>query len=424
MEIKQKTISKPCSLEGIGLHRGKEVKITFHPAPENHGIVFKICKDDLKTEEIKVAAKNLFDKQLRTALSNGGVVIETVEHVLSALNGLGITNLLIEMNEFEPPACDGCSLEYCNALMNAGIEEQNATQEVYVVKEPISIYGGEDSHITILPSKSGMTVSYSLAGEDLPEQFVNYKHTKENYLNTVAVARTFCRKFEVDALKSIPEVGEGANEENTLIVDLQSIKKEQKIENELAYHKILDLLGDLCFLGQPIQGHIICHKSGHSCNHKIVKELIKNDSKNDFFLDINDIKKILPHAYPFLLVDKVIHHEANKKVVGLKNVTYNEAFFQGHFPHQPIMPGVLLIEALAQTGAVFVYHKGLDNNQLVLFAGADKVKFRRQVMPGDQVILEVVAKNLKASVGIVKATARVENQIACEAELKFMIVKK
>ena len=422
MAIKQKTISKPCSLEGIGLHRGKEVKITFHPAISNHGIVFRICKNDLKSEEVKVAAKNIFDKQLRTALSNNGVVVETVEHVLSAVEGLGISNILIEMNENEPPAADGSSLKYCNMLIEAGIEEQDTERDVYVVKEPISIYSEEDSYITILPSKKGLSVSYTLTGEKYPNQYVTYEHSTENYLETVAKARTFCRKFEVDVLKSIPEVGEGANEENTLIVDLETINETQKIENELAYHKILDLIGDLAFLEKPLQGHIICHKSGHSCNHKIVKALI--DANDDHILDINEIKKILPHAYPFLLVDKITHYEENKSVVGLKNVTYNESFFQGHFPTEPIMPGVLLIEALAQTGAVLIYNKGSNKNKLVLFAGVDKVKFRRQVIPGDQVILEVIAKNIKSSLGIVKAVARVENQIACEAELKFMVVEK
>ena len=422
MVIKQKTISESCSLEGVGLHRGKKVKITFHPAESNHGIVFRICRDGLKSEEIKVAAKNLFEKQLRTALSNNGVVVETVEHVLSAVQGLGISNLIIEMDENEPPACDGCSLMFCNALIDAGIIEQEAENHVHIIKEPISVYDAEDSYITILPTKSGLKISYSLAGEQLPNQYVTYEHSTKNYLETVAKARTFCRKFEIDALKLIPEVGEGATEENTLIVDLGTISTAQKIENELAYHKILDLIGDLCFLGKPIQGHIICHKSGHSSNHKVVQSLIAQSENN--VLDINEIKKILPHAYPFLLVDKITHYEENKSVVGLKNVTYNESFFQGHFPTEPIMPGVLLIEALAQTGAVLIYNKGSNKNKLVLFAGVDKVKFRRQVIPGDQVVLEVIAKNIKSSLGIVKAVARVENQIACEAELKFMVVEK
>jgi UDP-3-O-[3-hydroxymyristoyl] N-acetylglucosamine deacetylase / 3-hydroxyacyl-[acyl-carrier-protein] dehydratase len=422
LAIKQKTITNSVTIEGVGLHRGKPVVMTFHPAEVDHGIAFKINIDDMKSEMVKVCSKNIFDKQLRTALTSGGIIIETVEHVLSAVNGLGIKNLLIEMDEIEPPACDGCSLFFCEKLIEAGIIDQEKDCDVFVVKEPISVYEDEGTSITILPAKSGMTISYSLAGEELPNQFVTYAHSTENYLKSVAISRTFCRKFEIEVLKSTAEVGEGANQDNTLIVDLETINSEQKIDNELAYHKILDLIGDLSFFGRGIQGHIICHKSGHSCNHKIVKELIsKSDNK---IMDINEIKKILPHAYPFLLVDKIIHYEENKSVIGLKNVTYNESFFQGHFPYQPIMPGVLLIEALAQTGAVFVYKKGLKNNQLVLFAGADKVKFRRQVIPGDQVILEVIAKNLKASVGIVKAVARVENQVACEAELKFMTVEK
>lgn len=422
MKITQKTINKSCQIEGVSLHRGLPVKAVFHPAEVDAGIVFKVVSKSGEEEFIPVASGNLCNRELRSAMTNGKAVVETVEHVLSAVEGLGIHNLIIELNEIEPPACDGSAFKFCEVLQKTGIREQEKEIEVYVVKEPLTVYDKEGSYITVLPNKDGLKVTYTLDGDALPRQNIEYEHSTESYIETVSRARTFCRSFEVEFLKATSNVGEGANEENTLVVDLNTVDEKQKFPNELAYHKVLDLIGDLSFLGQPLHAHLICHKSGHSCNHKLVKELVKR--KQDCVFNINRIKEILPHAYPFLLVDKILEYEENRRVVGLKNVTYNEQFFQGHFPQEPIMPGVLLIEALAQTGAVFLYKNQTNKDKLVLFSGVDKVKFRRQVVPGDQVILEVVAKNIKPSMGIVKATASVNGSLACEAELKFMTVTK
>lgn len=418
---KQKTISSTCELNGVGLHLGQNVNMKFFPGEEDQGIIFKLKKTDGEFVNIPASGKLLKDKILRTAIGYDDGAVETVEHVLAAASGLGLTNLTIEMDSPEPAACDGCALEFTETLENAGIIEQEKNSEEYVIKKPISVYCEEGGSITAVPHSSGLKVSYTLAGEGLPEQHVEYTHNLENFKKYIAPSRTFCREADIEHLQKLPEVGKGATEANTLVVNLSNLEEKQKFENELAYHKVLDLLGDLSLFGKIVRGHLICHQSGHKCNHLLLKALRKES--NDVELNINRIKDILPHSYPFLLVDKILEYEENKRVVGLKNVTINEHFFQGHFPDEPIMPGVLLIEALAQTGAVFIYRYHGDG-KLVLFTGVDKVKFRHRVIPGDQVILEVDAIHMKPNGGVVKGVAKVDGAIACQAEMKFMIVKK
>lgn len=417
---KQKTLASPCTIEGKGLHLGLPVKMKFLPAEEGHGIRFRILEKD-QSVEIPALAKNLNEKILRTALSMNGTCVETVEHVLAAASGLDITNLLIEMDNKEPAACDGAAFEICTALEKAGVIDQKADREEFVIKKSITVNSPKGGSITALPYSEGLKISYTLGGEGLPDQHVEYEHSPESFKTWVAPSRTFCREFEVEALKNLPDVGCGANEKNTLLVKLDTFEEQQKYANELAYHKILDLLGDLSLLGVHIRGHLICYHSGHSCNHELVRALRKE--KNGCELNINEIKDILPHSYPFLLVDRILEYEENKRVVGLKNVTINEPYFPGHFPGEPIMPGVLLIEALAQTGAVFIYRYH-GQGKLVLFTGVDKVKFRHRVVPGDQVILEVEAITMKAHGGVVKGLAKVGGAIACEAEMKFMVVNR
>lgn len=418
----QKTLKAPCQFQGKGLHLGRLVNMSFLPAEENYGIRFKIEENGQKIE-IPASSDYIHAKKLRTAIGNKGTVIETVEHVLAAAYGLGITNLIIEMDEIEPAAFDGSAVDLCQLFLDTGLEEQSAEKEFYVVKDSFAVQVDDDNHITALPYSKGLKISYFLSGEGLPNQYVEYEHSEENFLKHIAPARTFCREFEVEALKEMPEVGDGADESNTLLVALDTLHQKQRFDNELAYHKVLDLIGDMSLLGKGIKGHLVCHRSGHSCNHQLLRKF-QSEQQQEGLLSIHKIKEILPHAYPFLLVDRILDFEENKRVVGLKNVTINEPFFQGHFPNEPIMPGVLLIESLAQTGAVFLYRNNDSSNKLVLFTGADRVKFRRQVIPGDQVILEVIAKHMKSNVGVVKAIATVDGAVACEADMKFMTVDK
>ena len=414
----QITVAAPVAFSGLGLHLGQPCRLVCRPAAEGSGVYFV----NLKGQKSYPSLDNLRDRPLRTAFETDGFAIETAEHLLAAIQGVGISNLEIEIDGIEPPALDGSARIYAEELLRIGLVEQKTEKACFVVDEPLVVQDSGGGQITALPYK-GLKITYVLSGEGLPNQVVDYEHTQENFMAQIAPARTFCRKFEAEALRAMPGIGDGANESNTLLVDLDTIETDQKIKNELAAHKILDLLGDLALAGRDIKAHLICHRSGHSCNHELLKAIRRQSG--EFGLSINVIKEILPHAYPFLLVDRILYYEENKRVVGLKNVSVNEPFFPGHFPDEPIMPGVLLIEALAQTGAVFIYrNQGAKEKKLVLFTGVDKVKFRHRVTPGDQVILEVEAKNLKAHMGVVKAVARVGGALACEAELKFMIVDK
>jgi|SaaInlStandDraft_1057018.scaffolds.fasta_scaffold05390_7 UDP-3-O-[3-hydroxymyristoyl] N-acetylglucosamine deacetylase / 3-hydroxyacyl-[acyl-carrier-protein] dehydratase len=417
--VNQVTIKNEVSLIGPGLHLGKSAKVLLKPADEYSGITFSVGG-----KVLPASFENITQRPLRTALELEGVSVETVEHLLSAIHGMGVTNIQVEMDGSEPPACDGSSQEFCVALEEAGFQEQKADAVEYAISEPLFVSvpdnGGE---IIGLPYSEGLKITYILSGKGLPDQMVEYKHSKENYLSSVSKARTFCRQFEVDHLSNMEGVGDGANENNTLVVNLETLENDQRFRNELAYHKILDLIGDLALLGKQLKGHLICYHSGHACNHELLRALRQQSGEHS--LNIYDIKKILPHAYPFLLVDRILDYEENKRVVGLKNVTINEPFFEGHFPGEPIMPGVLLIEALAQTGAACLHRDfSEESERLVLFTGADKVKFRHRVIPGDQVILDIQVKNLRSQMGVVRGVAKVGSAVACEAELKFMIVER
>ena len=419
LESPQLTLAAPVCFEGRGLHRGHPAKVRLLPANVNTGLVFVSPQG----QECAVELNVLELRPLRTALTKDGFSVETVEHLLAAINGLGISNVRIEIDGAEPPALDGSSLEYAQKILSVGISQQDVLKKVYKVDEPVVVHSEAGGQITALPYPRGLKVSYVLSGDGLPSQVLEYEHSPATFLERIAGARTFCREFEVELLKATPGIGDGANENNTLVVNLKDIEQKQRLPNELAAHKILDLLGDLALFGKDIHAHLICHRSGHACNQDLLRALRRKSG--EFALNINVIKEILPHAYPFLLVDRILDYEENKRVVGLKNVSVNEPYFPGHFPDEPIMPGVLLLEALAQTGAVFIYrNQSIKEKKLVLFTGVDKVKFRQRVVPGDQVILEVEAKNLKSHMGIVTAVARVGGLVACEAELKFMIVEK
>lgn len=421
MKNNQKTLARIIEISGKSLHLGRDVNMRLLPGEIDSGIVFSRIGSNGK-QVVKATYEQLCDKPLRTAISENGADIETVEHLLAAAHGLGLHNFEVELDGPEPPATDGSALEFSHRILEAGLEEQDATRKVFRVTKPISVFSPEGGNITVYPFK-GLRVTYVLSGPGLPNQCIEYEHSTENFLSKIAPARTFCREFEVETLKNIVGIGDGANEDNTLVVRLEDLHTKQRIENELASHKVLDLLGDLYLFGMDIEGHFVCHQSGHSCNHQLLKAM--RQASGEFTLNINAIKEILPHAYPFLLVDRILDYKQNDRVVGLKNVTVNEPFFTGHFPDEPIMPGVLLIEALAQTGAVFIYRNdGAKSKRLVLFTGVDKVKFRHRVVPGDQLILEIEAKNMKSSMGLVRAKATVEGALACEAELKFMIVEK
>jgi len=285
----------------------------------------------------------------------------------------------------------------------------------------------KDSVLLVLPYDGGLKISYTLEfAEPALRQHVCFEVTRETFIKDIAPARTFCLKEHVDEMRAAG-CGKGANCENTLVIDGgQVVDNELRFKNEFARHKVLDLIGDLYLLGMPLEAEIIAVKSGHALNRKLVKELRgarkSPAAPKPYYMDVNKIMEVLPHRYPFLLVDRILEFEADRRVVGIKNLTMNEEFFQGHFPGRPMMPGVLQLEAMAQTGGILLMEKLVGRNKLAVLMGFDNVKYRQQVVPGDTLRMEVTTKKIRSSMGIVDAVATVDGRVASQATIKFMIV--
>jgi UDP-3-O-[3-hydroxymyristoyl] N-acetylglucosamine deacetylase/3-hydroxyacyl-[acyl-carrier-protein] dehydratase len=435
----QKTISKEISLQGAGLHTGNTVKVKFKPAPINTGILF--IRTDIQSKPIIRAEVDYvlsIDKNpRRTSIGLKGIEVQTVEHLLAVLSGLGIDNLIIEIDNNEIPGLDGSGINFIKALEDAGIVSQNSARKYFSVKEPIWV---EDSgaSIAILPA-TDLRISYILSypHDLLKAQYLDFVISPDIFSKEIAPSRTFCLEEEVDDLRQ-QGLGKGANYENTLVVGEKGIiKNTLRFSDEFARHKILDIMGDLSLLGQPIKGHVIAVKSGHPLNMKLLTRLkqqkdrfelsgVSSGCKVQFsgpVLEAREIMQILPHRYPFLLVDRVISMEEGKRAVGIKNVTMNDNFFTGHFPNRPVMPGVLIIEAMAQLGGVLMLYPQENRGKLAFFMAANNVKFRKAVVPGDQLVLEVEVGKIKSKTGQVFTKALIDGKVVAEAELMFALVE-
>ncbi|MDD4899027.1 MAG: bifunctional UDP-3-O-[3-hydroxymyristoyl] N-acetylglucosamine deacetylase/3-hydroxyacyl-ACP dehydratase, partial [Candidatus Omnitrophica bacterium] len=423
---KQKTIEREISISGIGLHTGNKVKVIFKPAPVDSGINF--VRTDLPAKpKVKADINSLLAQSRsprRTSIGGAEFDIQTIEHLMSALAGSGIDNLTIEIDNKEVPGMDGSSLNFLEALSKAGIIEQEKERQVFTLKDPIFIEE-EGSYIIAFPS-SEFKISYTLDYRHpyLKTQFLEVKIDGQNFQALLAPARTFCLEEEAAQLQS-QGLGCGANYDNTLVVGKNGVVKNKlRFEDEFIRHKILDLLGDLYLLGSPLKAHVIAIRSGHSLNLKLVKKISEQKTRSASagvsagyvpqdgeILDVSKIKEILPHRQPFLFVDRIIALEKGKHATGLKNVTINDYFFEGHFPGRPVMPGVLILEALAQVGGVMMLASEENKGKLAFFLSADNVKFRRTVLPGDQLILKVEAGKIKTRTAQVFGKAYVEDKI-------------
>lgn len=436
---KQKTIAKPESFSGVGLHTGSLTTVTFKPAPPDTGIVF--YRVDLPDKPaIPADIDHVVDVSRGTTIGIGNATVHTVEHGLAAMVGLGIDNLIIELDAEEIPNGDGSAMPVLGALLRAGIVEQEAAKKFITVDRPV-YYRQDDVTLNILPSdelRVTMTIAYDHVA--IGTQYASFTIDESTFQKEIAPARTFCFLREVKMLQDQGLIMGGSLESAVVIGDEGILNDDLRFPDEFVRHKILDLLGDTFLLGRPLKGHIIGVKCGHAKNvmfSKQIKKVYSNGhntkplkdyrisaQRSDSALDVNKIMRILPHRYPFLLVDRILSFEPLKRVTGIKNVTVNEPFFQGHWPDIPVMPGVLIIEAMAQVSSVLIFgENGEPKDQLAFFMGVDKAKFRRTVVPGDQLVIEAEMIQHRHNACRVKAVAIVDGVTAAEAIMTFGLVE-
>ncbi len=433
----QRTLKKPVEYKGIGLHTGEEVTVRFLPAPANSGLVFKVKKGE-EWVEIPALVDFIPENQpfLRnTTLRREGVEIHTVEHILAALYGLNIDNCVIEVSASEPPEPeDGSCRAFVERLLDAGMRDQGVPVVFYDVKRPIQWSRGQVG-ITAIPY-DGFRVSFTIQYDNpvIGTQYASYEIDPDSFTREIAPSRTFALKKDINHLQAMGLI-KGGTLKNALVVDDERILNEEglRFPDEFVRHKILDLMGDLALLGMPIKGHIISLKSGHETNVKFVRRLMALEkrqmriypTKKPTYWDISAVMDLLPHRYPFLLIDRILEVEPEKSARGLKNVTINEPFFQGHFPGHPIMPGVLIVEAMAQLGGVLLLSMiEQPETKLVYFSAIDKARFRKPVLPGDQLIIDIELLRFRRNTCRMKATASVDGSVAAEAEMLAAIVNR
>jgi len=428
----QRTIENPADIRGRGLFTGAEVTLRFKPAEPDSGVTFVRLDTDVPTR-IPAHVRNVTKRARRSAIRNGTYAVETVEHCMAALHGLGIDNIEIELNAGELPGGDGSSLFFVDSLKKAGIIEQESKLRPIIIEDTIHVTDGAAELIAVPGPRNHLDILYDLdygPHADIPRQFLAITLTDESFCSDIASARTFLLEAEA---KQFQAAGMGAH---LSYKDIVVIGKDGVIGNEFRYpdecvrHKILDLIGDVYLAGRPIFGKIIATRSGHALNHELVRRLLDAIERKDRHnrlaapatIDARQLHRILPHRYPFLMIDRVIEIDGDRRAVGVKNVSINEPFFQGHFPSQPIMPGVLIIEAMAQLAGILLSQKLEHTGKIAVLLSMDNVKFRRQVIPGDRLVMEVETLRVKARTGHVRARATVEDSLVAQAEIKFMLV--
>jgi len=433
----QHTLAGPATLEGTSLHTGQKVTLTLKPAPEGHG--FKFRRIDLPDQPfINADVEKVQTVERATTLAEGSVKVHTVEHVISALTGMGVDNALIEMDANEPPIGDGSSRPFVEMIKKVGTLPQSAPRKVWEIREPLHLETGDGTIITIVPCKTFKVSVTNVGPEGRFTQYFSSEVTPELYEKEICAARTFVYYEDVKPLLDKGLIKGGSLESAVVIRGNEIMSKEaMRFTNEFARHKALDLIGDLMLAGVKILGHVIAVKPGHGPNTLMAAKLKAEYARmrlmvpapvsipdGESVLNINEVMKILPHRYPMLMVDRIVDCLGDSKCIAIKNVTINEPYFAGHFPGHPIMPGVLQLEAMAQVSSVLMLRKPENSGKIGYFMSADSVKWRRPVFPGDTLFIETEIVKMRGSIGQTRCRCLVNGEVVSEAELKFALMDR
>jgi UDP-3-O-[3-hydroxymyristoyl] N-acetylglucosamine deacetylase/3-hydroxyacyl-[acyl-carrier-protein] dehydratase len=438
----QQTLNRAASFSGIGLHSGNRVSMTILPAPANSGVRFR--RVDLADKpEIEARVENVSETNRSTTLSKGNVKIQTVEHVLAALAGFGIDNAIVELDSNEPPIADGSSREFCKIIQAAGIAAQPEKRETFTPGEPIELESGE-TLMTLFPDENFKISCTSADKKGRFTQFYSTEVTPKTWEKELSHARTFCFFEEIEHLIKSNLI-KGGGLENAIVIrdDAVLTTEPMRYPEEFVRHKMLDIIGDLSLLGKPIRGHLIAVKPSHAANCEFVRQIVAQMNRplraaqtfspppakvaapvplvsEAGAMSVEEIMKYIPHRYPFLMVDRILKIDG-EKITGVKNVSANEPYFQGHFPGHPIMPGVLQLEAMAQVAGVLLLRKLEAANQVAYFMSAEDVKWRKPVVPGDTLVIEVELTKARGKIGKAKGVCKVGGEIVSEGEVTFML---
>ncbi|MDQ3556000.1 MAG: bifunctional UDP-3-O-[3-hydroxymyristoyl] N-acetylglucosamine deacetylase/3-hydroxyacyl-ACP dehydratase [Gemmatimonadota bacterium] len=422
---RQNTVAAPAMMEGVGLHTGAAVRLRVFPAPVNHGVVFRRV-DQPNGVPIPATVCSVTSTDRGTTLAKAGVEVHTVEHLLAAAAAQEIDNLLVEVDGPEVPICDGSALAFVELFRRTGWVAQDAPARVLAPRTPLVLEEGEASYVVTPAADYRISATIEWEHPLIRRQYASFRISPDSFAGELAAARTFCLASEVETLRG-RGLARGGSPENAVVLTESGLWEEQalRFEDEFVRHKALDIAGDLALTGARLAAHVIAERPGHRGNVALAAHLLADERARSAGpgLDIQQILEFLPHRYPFLLVDRVLEYEAGKRIVGLKNVTINEPFFVGHFPGRPVMPGVLIIEAMAQVGGLLVMEQIEDrSNKIVYFMSLDKVKWRRPVTPGDQIRFEVEVLQIRGTTCRMRGLGIVDGRLVAEAEMMARVV--